>query len=123
MRTTNLFTVNGKPMPAPDAEVGFSYEDLDAGSAGRDESGYMHRVTVRQKVGSWSFTYSYLTEEEKRYLEELFGGDAVFTFTHPDRVDAGKIVSCKAYRSKYGVSWKNARRGLWCNYSFHIIEC
>lgn len=122
-KTTNLFLINGKPMLIPDAEVGESYEDLDSASAGRDESGVMHRFLVRGKVGAWSFAYSHLTEEEKRYMESLFGSGAVFTFTHPDRVDAAKAVSCKAYRSKYSICWKNAKTGLWSNYSFQIIQC
>ncbi len=61
-RTTDLFTVNGQPMLAPDEEIGISYEDLDASDSGRDESGVMHRIVVRQKVPSWTFSYSHLTE-------------------------------------------------------------
>ena len=44
---TNLFLINGKPMLAPDADVGVSYTDLDANDSGRDESGYMHRIVMR----------------------------------------------------------------------------
>lgn len=123
MKTTNLFTVDGKPMLVPDADVSVSYEDLDGDGSGRDESGIMHRILVRCKVGSWSFSYNCLTEEEKRYLEELFGDKATFTFGHPDRINAAKTVYSKAYRSKYGISWRNARTGLWSGYSFSIIEC
>ena len=120
---TYQFLINGQPMLAPDAEVGFSYEDLDSSDSGRDESGVMHRIPVRYKVGSWSFTYSHLTEEEKRYMENLFPDAADFIFTHPDRMVSANAVSCKAYRSKYGISWRNAKTGLWSNYSFNIIEC
>ena len=120
---TELFLINGQPMLVPDAEVGVSYEDLDSSDSGRDESGVMHRIPVRYKVSSWSFTYSHLTEEEKQYMESLFPDAADFTFTHPDRLDSSVAVSCKAYRSKYGISWRNAKTGLWSNYSFNIIEC
>ena len=120
---TELFLINGQPMLVSDAEVGVSYEDLDSSDSGRDESGVMHRIPVRYKVGSWSFTYSHLTEEEKQYMESLFPDAADFTFTHPDRLDSSVAVSCKAYRSKYGISWRNAKTGLWSNYSFNIIEC
>lgn len=123
MRTTDLFKIDGIPMLAPDAEVGFSYEDLDGDGAGRDESGYMHRIMVRGKVGSWSFTYSNLTEEEKQYMENLFGNKAEFRFTAPSRLNAAVPVTVRAYRSKYGISWRNARTGLWSSYSFSIIEC
>ena len=120
---TELFRINGIPMLAPDTEVAVNYEDLDAADAGRDESGYMHRVVVRYKVASWTFHYSHLTEEEKKYMESLFPEEPTFMFHHPDRTDATKSKSTRCYRSKYGLSWKNARTGLWSGYSFTIIQC
>ena len=120
---TNLFKINGKPILVPDDHVGVSYEDLDSADSGRDESGVMHRIPVRYKVGSWTFTYNHLTEEEKKYMEGLFPDKATFSFTHPDRKDATLSVTGKAYRSKYSINWKNARTGLWSNYGFSIIEC
>ncbi len=121
--TTDKFKINGNPMLVPDEEVGMSYEDLDSSDSGRDESGVMHRVPIRYKVGSWSFAYEHLTEAERQYIESLFPDAPEFTFEHPDRLDASKQVTCKAYRSKYGISWKNAVTGLWSGYSFNIIEC
>lgn len=120
---TQLFQINGVPMLVPDTEVGVSYEDLDDADSGRDESGVMHRIPVRYKVGSWSFTYGHLTEEEKQYMEGLFPDAADFAFTHPHRTDAAVSVTERAYRSKYSISWKNARTGLWSNYGFTIIGC
>lgn len=121
--TTELFLINGKPLLVPDSEVGVSYEDLDSADSGRDESGVMHRIPVRYKVASWSFSYEHLTEAEKQYMENLFPDAADFSFTHPSRTDASVAVTTRAYRSKYSISWKNARTGLWNNYSFNIIEC
>ena len=120
---TNLFLINGEQMLAPDEDVGVSYSDLDADDSGRDESGYMHRIVVRYKLGTWSFEYASITEAEKQYLERLFGETPDFDFTHPDRLNAEKQVTCKAYRSKYSNSWHNARTGQWRNYKFNIIEC
>mgnify|MGYP007112557199 CR=1 FL=1 len=57
MTLTNLFKIDGKPMFAPDGDMGFSFEDLDGADSGRDEAGVMHRVIVRHSVGTWSFTY------------------------------------------------------------------
>lgn len=122
-KTTDLFQVNGVPMLVPDAEVGMSYEDLDSAGTGRDEAGVMHRFLVRNKVAVWSFSYSHLTEEEKRYMENLFGSSATFTFTHPGRVDATVAENTTAYRSKYSISWKNGKTGLWSNYGFQIVQC
>lgn len=110
-------------MLAPDADVGFSYEDLDADSSGRDDAGYMHRDVARYKVPSWSFPYSNLTEEERAYMEGLFPDAPDFEFTHPDRHDATKSVVSTCYRSKFSISWYNAKQGVWKNYKFTIIEC
>lgn len=120
---TELFTINGVPMLVPDGEVVVSYSDLDASDSGRDESGFMHRIVVRHKVGSWKFTYSHLTEEEKQYMESLFPDTASFRFQHPSRQNANVSEQTLCYRSKYDITWKNARTGLWSGYSFSIIEC
>ena len=122
-KTTTLFQVNGKPFLVPDAPVGISYEDVDSSDAGRDESGYMHRVMVRNKVGVWSFTYHNITEAEKNYMENLFSVASTFQFTRPDRTTAGRMVTNLCYRSKYNLSWYNTKSGLWSNYSFNVIEC
>ena len=123
MNLSNLFLINGKQMIQPDEEPTFSFEDLDSSDSGRDESGVMHRFTIRSKVGSWSFSYGHLTESEKKYMEEIFGDESTFNFTRPDRVDSSKKVTTECYRSKYSISWKNARTGIWKNYKFNIIEC
>ena len=121
-KKTSLFTINGVPMLAPDEDVTVSFEDLDASDSGRDESGVMHRIVVRRKVGTWGFTYSHLTEEERQYMEHLFSDKATFEFGHPAK-SMGLMETSTCYRSKYGISWRNARTGLWSGYSFSIIAC
>ena len=121
--TTDKFTINGRPMLVPDAEVSVNYEDLDSADSGRDESGVMHRIVARFKVASWDFSYAHLTEEEKQYMESLFPDTPTFTFSHPHRQDATIQEESTCYRSKYGISWKNAATGLWSGYSFRIVEC
>ena len=120
---TDLFKINGIPMLVPDAEVTISFSDLDAADSGRDEAGFMHRIVMRYKVGSWKFTYSHLTEEEKQYMESLFPDTASFQFQHPSRRNSGVMEETLCYRSKYDISWKNAKTGLWSGYGFSIIEC
>ena len=123
MKYSNLFFINGKAMIEPDEEPTFSYEDLDSSDSGRDESGKMHRFMIRAKVGSWSFSYGFLTEDEMAYMEGIFGEESTFMFTRPDRTDSTKSVTTECYRSKYSISWKNAKTGIWKNYKFNIIEC
>lgn len=120
---TNMFLINGKPMFAPDADVDFSYEDLDSADSGRDESGYMHRIVVRYKVMSGSFVFSHISKEEMEYMESLFEDAPDFEFTRPSRKDPEVLVTTRCYRSKYGIAWHNAKTGLWNNYKFNIIEC
>ena len=118
---TDLFTVNGQPLLAPDAEVSLSFSDIDAADAGRDQTGLLHRSVVRYKVCAWSFRYSHLTEAERQYMERLFPNEATFVFGHPDAADSSKQAFTTCYRSKYGITWRNSR-GLWQNYSFQIVE-
>lgn len=120
---TNCYQVDGQPMPAPDADAEFSFTDLDAGDSGRDESGVMCRIVVREKVGTWGFVYSHLTDEELAYLKGLFAGKATFAFTHPVFGGSDASETCTAYLSQYGAAWKSKATGTWRNFKFHIIEC
>lgn len=117
------FKINDKPMFAPDADIDFSYEDLDSADSGRDESGYMHRIVVRYKVMSGSFEFSHISEADMQYMESLFPDEPDFEFTRPSRTDSSVLVTTRCYRSKYGISWRSARTGEWRNYKFSIIEC
>ena len=119
---TTDFKINGEPVLAPDAGVGFSYEDLDAEDTGRDEAGYMHRDVARYKVGKWTFSYSNLTQGEKNYMEGLFPDEPTFEFTHPDRKTGGSVTTT-CYRSKCSINWWNTKTGQWKNYGFNIVEC
>lgn len=123
MRTTDLFKINGQPLIPPDEDVAMSYEDLDSSDSGRDESGVMHRVVVRYKVGTWSFEYSHITQEEYAYMLSVLPNAGSFTFTHPSRADCAKTETCKAYCSKYSIVWHSARTKDYRNFKFNIIEC
>ena len=115
------FLVNGQPILVPDAQVELSYQDLDSGSAGRDESGYMHRIRVRRRVATWSFSYFALRREDYHYMQTLLGENPVFTFTYPD--SDGVAKTCQAYCAKTGLTWEDAKLGLYRNYKFSIIQC
>lgn len=121
MRYFSEFKIGGTPILAPDANVEMTLTDLDSGSAGRDESGVMHRVRVRRRVKTWAFQYFALSREEFHYMEELLSGSATFTFTYPDT--DGTQKSCRAYCSNTGLTYENAKLGLFRNYKFTVIEC
>ena len=122
-QTVDFYMIDGVPMPAPDAEPVFTFTDLDASDAGRDESGVMHRVVVREKVGSWSFAYSHLTDAEYAALLALFAGKATFAFTHPKPGSSTETQVSTCYCSNYSIAWRNARTGTWRNCKFNIIQC
>lgn len=122
-KPSELFLIDGKPMLLPDADMDMSFEDLDSASAGRDASGVMHRIMVRQKVGKWGFVYSRLSTEEYAYMEGLFQGKASFQFTFPSLTNRGQNTTVTAYRSSHGIGWRNAKTGEFSNYKFSIIEC
>lgn len=116
------FKVNGKPIFTPDADIEMLFSDLDSSDSGRDESGVMHRIVIRYKVGKWTICYSEITEAEKQYMESLFPDSESFAFEHPDRIDSSRQVTCQAYRSSYPITWANAVTGTWKNYKLVIIE-
>ena len=120
---TDLFQINGKPMLAPDADVEMSFEDLDASDSGRDESGVMHRIVVRHKVGVWNFNYSRLTQEEYAYMLSILPQAGCFTFTYPKPSDSTKRESCTAYLSNYSILWHSAKTGDFRNLKFRSIAC
>ena len=120
---TELYQINGMPMLAPDADVQMSFEDLDAADSGRDESGVMHRIPVRYKVGSWQFSYFSLTQEEYAYMQSILPRAGSFTFTYPAGDDCTRTESCTAYLSGYSIVWHSARTKDYRNLKFTIIEC
>lgn len=111
-----VYKIDGVAIPVPDAEVTLSYADLDSAAAGRDESGYMHRAVLRHRVRTWGFTYTILSAEAVRTLEELLAGKAVFDFESEDGV-------CKAYCAKQEVRLYDRTRGVYKGMKFNIIEC
>ena len=123
MVLTELYQINGKPLLAPDAGVEMSFSDLDDAQSGRDESGFMHRIVARHKVGVWNFNYSYLTEGEYAYLLSVLPDAGSFTFTYPAPGNSGCSAQTQAYLSNYGIVWHNARTGDYRNLKFSIIEC
>ena len=72
---------------------------------------------------SGSFEFSNISDADYRYMESLFPDAPDFEFTHPSRLDSSATETTTCYRSKYGITWHNARSGQWRNYKFRIIEC
>ena len=117
----NDFLIDGNPILSTDEGVTIGLEDLDSDESGRDESGVMHRIILREKVMTWGLAYSTLTLEEWAYMDSLFRGKSTFTVSTLDL--EGSPVSYTAYCSKMGLKLYNKRTGLFKGLSFNIIEC
>ena len=121
MRFFEDYQIDGKPLLIPDADVELSFSDLDDGDSGRDEAGYMHRIVVRYRVGSWTFRYFRLTAQEYQYMRSLFAGKTDFVFTYRDL--EGKPAKTRAYCSNDSITYRDAALGEYRNFQFSIIEC
>lgn len=121
MRYFHDYKIDGKPILVPDADVEMAFSDLDDADSGRDEAGFMHRIVVRHRVGTWAFNYFRLTAQEYQYLRSLFAGKVDFTFTYRD-LD-GNTVDTRAYCSNDSITWQDAVRGVYRNFKFTVIEC
>ena len=110
------FKVDGQPLLVPDGPVELSWQDLDSDSAGRDESGFLHRAVLRRGVHTWGFTYAVLTAQERAYLLSLFDGKDTFAFES----DEG---ACTAYCARGEVRLWNRTQGVYKGMKFNIIEC
>ena len=121
MKFFEEYKIDGSPVLVPDADVALTLTDLDAGSASRDESGVMHRIRVRKRVKTWAFEYFALNREEFQYMENLLSRKATFQFSYLSA--DGTEATCKAYCSNTGLTYQNARLGLYRNYKFTVIEC
>ncbi len=109
---TDIFTINGKPIPVPDAPVAVKYSDVEGESA-RDRSGMLHR-TVLRRVRAWEFSYGRLKEEDRAYLAAALTL-GVFRFTHPE---GECLCCCKGFSADY----HDATAGIWKNFRFRVEE-
>lgn len=115
------FQIDGQPILAPDAGVQISYADIDSEETGRDEAGYMHRIILREKVRTWSFTYAFLDAEEYAYMRSLIDGKAEFALL--TRGIDGNEETTVAYCSNHSITITNRVKGFYNNLTFNIIEC
>lgn len=115
------YQIDDKPMLVPDAGVEIGFTDLDADDTGRDESGFMHREVLRERVRTWSFSYAFLSLEEYRYIMALFAGRPTFVFKH--RGLDGLEEEVRAYCAKCSITLYNRCTGQYKNMKFNIIEC
>lgn len=104
----------------PDEGIVIKETDIE-GESGRDESGFLHRIVIRPKVRTWTFSYAVLTEEEYKYLKSLYRGKVTFQFTFAGEDNNTETI--QAYCDETSISYQNKRSGLYKNFKLDIIEC
>lgn len=115
------FLIDDKPILVPDADLTWEYNDLDSEETGRDESGVMHRIVVRDGVRKCALQYESLSREDYLYMKSLFAGKAEFEVKYKDH--DGQVSTFRAYHSNHSITVHNARTGEYKNYNPSIIEC
>lgn len=113
--------IDEKPILVPDCDIAIECTDLDDADSGRDETGVMHRIVLREGVKTIQLSYTSLTMENYRYMESLFKGKPEFVVDYRD--ENGEVTQFTAYRAKHGIVIRDAKRGLCKNYKFSLIEC
>lgn len=113
--------IDKKPILVPDCDVAVECTDLDDEDSGRDESGVMHRIVLRENVRTIQLNYAFLRAEEYLYMESLFKGKPEFKVEY--RSFDGSLGEFTAYRAKHGITIHSAKTGLCKNYKFSLIEC
>lgn len=117
----NDFLIDGKPILVPDADIVWEYNDLDSDESGRDESGVMHRIVLREGVRKCTLSYSTLTHNEYLYMRYLLSGKAQFEVRYRDH-DGNESIFI-AYHSNHSITIHSAKTGQYKNYNVSIIEC
>ena len=118
---TNIFQINGNPIPAPDENVQIRYEGRGDKSL-TDESGFLHRQVLRRGITAWKLCYSSLSGAERDYLMGLLTDDS-FRFTHPDRLDPQKADESVCYLESCSECLQSALSGSYRDVQLTICQC
>lgn len=103
--------IDKKPIPTPDADVIFDYTDVYSKDSSQDESGVKHNFVLRKDVLSLTFSYSFLSRDEYRYIRSLFAGKSEVTVTYRD--ESGSMRSFVAAKPNHRAMLTNAAAGYY----------
>ena len=118
---TNIYQINGSPIPAPDENVQVRYQDVGDKSL-TDEAGFLHKQVLRRGVATWTLRYSYLPKAQRDKLIGLLTADT-FWFTHPDRLDSDKADESLCYLESHTECLQSAISGDYRDVCLTIRQC
>ena len=118
---TNIYQINGNPMPAPDENVQMRYEDMGDQSL-MDESGFLHKNALRRGVTTWVLHYSSLPRQQRDYLMGLLEGNT-FYFTHPGRLNPAFPEESLCYLAGCSENLQSAVTGVYRDVTVTVRQC
>ena len=118
---TNIYQINGNPIPAPDENVQIRYENVGDKSL-LDEAGFLHKQVRRRGVTTWVLRYSYLSRQQRDALMDLLTADT-FWFTHPDRLDSRRQDESLCYLDACSECLQSALSGSYRDVCLTIRQC
>lgn len=113
-----IVSVNGVAVPCPSSYT-YNLEDTSAADAGRTEDGVMHKKRIGQVVGI-DLAWQNIPTSQVSQILQAFNPEYI-TVVYLDAMQ-GTTVSKVFYVGNRSAPMYNARKGLWSNVSFKIIE-
>lgn len=122
MTLTNLFQIDGNPLPVPSAMPKLTYNRLISSDSGRDEAGYLHQEIIRDSLLTCDLVYDWLTSEEYTYIIGLFAGKSTFAFTHPKAGSTTETVTDTCHIDGWSAAMFSPRRNRWAGLTLTIEQ-
>lgn len=113
-----IVSVDGVAVPCPSSYT-YNLEDTSAADAGRTEDGVMHKKRIGQVVGI-DLAWQNIPTSQVSQILQAFNPEYI-TVVYLDAMQ-GTTVSKIFYVGNRSAPMYNARKGLWSNVSFKIIE-
>lgn len=111
-------SVDGRAVQCPSAYT-WKLEDISASDAGRTEDTVMHKMRIGQVVGL-ELSWQGITTEELSQILKAFNPEYI-TVKYLDAMK-GDYLESEFYVGNRSAPMYNARKGLWQNVSFNLIE-
>lgn len=113
-----IVSVDGVAVPCPSSYT-YNLEDTSAADAGRTEDGVMHKKRIGQVVGL-DLAWQNIPTSAVSQILQAFNPEYI-TVVYLDAMQ-GTTVTKIFYVGNRSAPMYNARKGLWSNVSFKIIE-
>lgn len=113
-----IWSVDGKPVKCPSSYL-WKLEDTSQSDAGRTEDGVMHKKRIGQVVGL-ELSWNSITTSEASEILKAFNPEYI-TVVYLDPM-AGLYQELEFYVGNRSAPMYNAKKGLWSNVSFNLID-